>query len=203
MKGCSSVSNNQKEFNWVVVFGVDICLLLIPILVFPKPIIIYLKQKYQTKKKSSLKLETSYSLGTIEFQKLISIESGPSRPEDDHAESFMELLIHQIIHSIEFVLGVVSNTASYLRLWALSLAHHQLSVVFYQKTLLRSYENASTLSCIDVILSTSILILVSFFILILMDLLECFLHTLRLHWVEFQNKFYEASGNQFNEFSYR
>merc|ERR1712146_466880 len=108
--------------------------------------------------------------------------------------------IHQIIETIEYVLGTVSHTASYLRIWALSLAHQQLSLVFFQKTLTMGLEMSFPANGIVLYFMFGAWFGVTLGVLLGMDVLECFLHTLRLHWVEFQSKFYKADGYKFEPF---
>jgi V-type H+-transporting ATPase subunit a len=114
--------------------------------------------------------------------------------------SYSDDMIHQGIHTIEFVLGAVSNTASYLRLWALSLAHAELSAVFWDKMMM-DY-GMKTGNPIMTFIGFAIWAGATFAVLLAMDVLECFLHALRLHWVEFQNKFYFADGYAFEPFTF-
>jgi V-type H+-transporting ATPase subunit a len=118
--------------------------------------------------------------------------------EENHA--FGEIFIHQLIETIEFVLGTVSNTASYLRLWALSLAHSQLADVFFDKLLNDMGLEGPYFYMLFILFP--VFFSFTLFVLMCMDSMECFLHTLRLHWVEFQNKFYKGNGYLFIPFSF-
>jgi V-type H+-transporting ATPase subunit a len=132
---------------------------------------------------------------------------------DNHESTFsvQDVCVHQLIHTIEYALGTVSNTASYLRLWALSLAHSQLSEVFFQLTiklvLTIEIKNPYLLilwnSGLPLIIAFSVWISLTAGVLLGMECLGAFLHSLRLHWVEFQTKFYKGDGRKFQPFSFQ
>ena len=174
-----------------------VSLLCIPIMLFVKPAIkIYNKSKKERQENND-ENDNDMNLINNDYKELFL---DYIKEKQHYHESAMDIIIHQIIETIEFVLGCISNTASYLRLWALSLAHAQLSKVFFEKCLL---DVSKGFNFIFIIIGYFIFANVTIGVLMGMDLLEAFLHTLRLHWVEFQNKFYYADGIIFEPFSFK
>jgi len=133
-----------------------------------------------------------------------SIGAAGDMEEEEGGVDMQEVVIKQVIHTIEFVLGSVSNTASYLRLWALSLAHAQLSEVFLNFAFLApfAYNDGSWGGAIAVYMGFGVWVSVTLGVLVAMEALSAFLHALRLHWVEFQGKFYWADGIKFEPLNF-
>ncbi|KAF8015569.1 hypothetical protein BT93_H1169 [Corymbia citriodora subsp. variegata] len=169
-----------------------LALIAVPWMLFPKPFIL---------KRLHIERFQGRTYGVLGISEMdVEAEPDSARARQHHEDfNFSEVFVHQMIHSIEFVLGAVSNTASYLRLWALSLAHSELSTVFYEKVLLLAwgYENV-----IIRLVGLAVFAFATAFILLMMETLSAFLHALRLHWVEFQNKFYHGDGYKFKPFSF-
>ncbi len=107
----------------------------------------------------------------------------------------MDLWISSAIHVVEFGLGLISNTSSYLRLWAVSLAHVQLTSVLHQFTI-------GNKNIFIAMFLSPIYIIFTFLLLIGLEGLSACLHALRLNWIEFFSKFYNGSGVKFTPLTY-
>ncbi|XP_057501971.1 V-type proton ATPase subunit a3 [Actinidia eriantha] len=187
--GENELFSGQKTIQLVLLL---LALVAVPWMLIPKPFL--LKKQHEDRHQSQSYMPLQSTEDTLQS------EATHDSHGHGHVEfEFSEVFVHQLIHTIEFVLGAVSNTASYLRLWALSLAHSELSSVFYEKVLLLSwgYNNI-----IILIVGGIIFIFATVGVLLVMETLSAFLHALRLHWVEFQNKFYEGDGYKFLPFSF-
>jgi V-type H+-transporting ATPase subunit a len=174
---------------------VIIALLCVPVMIFGRPIYAHIQKKrihslgYQ---------EANQSGGSLNYKSPESsgqLHSAQNLPNDHEEQDFGSMTIHESIHAIEFLLGSVSNTASYLRLWALSLAHAQLSEVLWSLCLEGFMFNPATL-----IFGFAIWFFATMGLMVAMEGLSAFLHALRLHWVEFNSKFYQGQGVPFEPF---
>lgn len=114
--------------------------------------------------------------------------------------SLIEAFVMNLIEVIEFCLGALSHTASYLRLWALSLAHSQLSHVVYDELFILTLNKNNVFL---VFIGFAAFAAMTAAILLAMEAFSALLHAIRLMWVEFSSKFYAGMGVSFKPVSFK
>ncbi|CAB3403405.1 unnamed protein product [Caenorhabditis bovis] len=187
---------------------VIVAILQVPIMLFGKPYFLYKRAKrqarYQTLTDDRQSVRADMNGDDAE---VVHAPEHQPKPAGGHGHGdgpldMGDTMVYQAIHTIEFVLGCVSHTASYLRLWALSLAHAQLSDVLWSMVFRQSFAADGYFGAVATYVLFFAFGTLSVFILVLMEGLSAFLHALRLHWVEFQSKFYGGHGYEFAPFSF-
>uniref|UniRef100_A0A672JSG9 V-type proton ATPase subunit a n=1 Tax=Salarias fasciatus TaxID=181472 RepID=A0A672JSG9_SALFA len=182
------------------VFLVIIALLSVPVLLLGKPLYLYWLQNGSHRLGMYRVSEEVYLMRAHDMEEGSS-HSDLSSSGEQHTEEVNEFLT-QAIHTIEYCLGCISNTASYLRLWALSLAHAQLSEVLWAMVMRVGLRMDTSLGVLFLVPVFGLFAILTVAILLVMEGLSAFLHALRLHWVEFQNKFYSGTGIKFCPFAF-
>lgn len=208
---CAVVSwykGQQGLENFLIVMAV----LCIPWHLCLKPLLLWMKHKGKFDKKNrrvpvsvarTVASDTDDDEAALIHHPESDVQLLDNHTEEEEKFELGDVIVHQAIHSIEYFLNCISHTASYLRLWALSLAHAQLSEVLWSMVLrmgfsmIDGYAGAIMLSAVFAPFA-----ILTVGVLLIMEGLSAFLHALRLHWIEFQSKFYQGNGHLFVPFSF-
>ncbi|KAJ1964693.1 H(+)-transporting V0 sector ATPase subunit a [Dipsacomyces acuminosporus] len=200
-----NVSESEKMFSGqagLQTFLLLLALVCVPWMLLVKPLIMRREhQKIISEGYGRISSHVRVSTEGDELGGAVIMTEQEEMQEDDF--DFAEIMINQTIHTIEFCLNSISNTASYLRLWALSLAHAQLSEVLWTMTFLPTLKMHGKFQPVAIMCGFAVWFILTFGILIGMEGLSAFLHALRLHWVEFNNKFYDGTGVKFEPFCFK